>query len=180
MSWVSALWENLEKLIPWVIIRPYERGVLFLFGRWVYRVGPGMWPRMPWPFTDLLDVVADSVMERPVEIESQSVTTKDGKAVCISTNLTYEVVDFKRFFCEVHDGHGSLRVECKAHVHQRVRELSLEDLLTQQGALETYSSRRGLVERAKDWGIKVKEVRITQLVLAKHFRLIGDDMRVGE
>ncbi len=164
----ARLLDNLRELWPVKIVRVYQRGVRF-------RNGTVTEPALPpghyyfWPFFWAIEVV--DVVEDVLDLPSQSITTKDGKMVTFSANVSFEVTDAVALYTEVQDFDENLsRIAC-GHLAMRVREWEWIELQESQRKLES-SLRDTLTTRVKGWGVKIIECRLTDLVQARQIRLV--------
>jgi len=87
-------------LIPRVeIICADERGVRFLFGRWVKVLNPGVCVYIPL-FTKVEKL---TVSTRNLGLKKQSISTKDEVSVMIESACFYKIIDIKKVLVENHD-----------------------------------------------------------------------------
>jgi regulator of protease activity HflC (stomatin/prohibitin superfamily) len=161
--------EFIHQLWPLRIVRVYQAGVRFWMGCVVgEQLGAGLYWFLPFfGAIEIVDTVED-VMDLPV----QSVTTKDGKSVMFSANVSYMVTDAKLLYTEVQDFEENLQRIATGHLALRVREWTWDELQEGQRKLEI-SLRDTLTTRVKGWGSKIIECRLTDCVQAKQFRLLG-------
>jgi regulator of protease activity HflC (stomatin/prohibitin superfamily) len=168
VGWLQLLFEKVEYLWPFRVIRSFQRGVFMCVG-WTYPhpLKPGFYPFLPWFMAiEVVDVVEDVI-----DLHSQSITTSDGKLVTFSANISYEVTDAVALWTEVQDFAENLsRVAC-GHLAVRVREQSWEELQLGQRKLEL-SLRDTMTTRVKPWGVRILECRLTDCVQAKQIRLV--------
>lgn len=174
MTWLDVLFTYLKELVdfvrPFRVLRDYERAVVFRLGLYHRTSGPG------WVWVVPLGVDDPEIIdcrEETRNLTSQSATTADGKAVTFGVNLVYRVVDPQRYQCEVFDFDSSLCAYTMIHLHRRIRELPLSDLLTQQVKLER-SLEGTLSTRLQKWGGEIVSVGFTDFVQTRQFRFFGD------
>jgi regulator of protease activity HflC (stomatin/prohibitin superfamily) len=168
VGWIQFLFEKVEYLWPLKKIKSFQRGVLMSCGWTCPRaLKPGLYPFIPW----LMDIEAVNVVEDVVDLPSQSITTKDGKTVTFSANVSYEVTDAVAMWTQVQDfGENLSRVAC-GHLAMKIREWDWEELQDGQRKLEI-SLRDTLTTRVKGWGVRILECRLTDCVQAKQIRLV--------
>jgi regulator of protease activity HflC (stomatin/prohibitin superfamily) len=173
MNWLEALLTRAERLWPWTRVKPWQRAVratYIPFG--TVRVAvlmPGI-ARHVW-FFDELEI--RDVQEDTWNLPTQSVTTKDDVAVTFSANFAYEIDDVKASVVNVREFQSSLQDLGMMHLAKRVRDMTWPELLAEQTDLEK-SLRGTLTTRAKEWGVKITQVGITDLVKARQFRHFGE------
>lgn len=168
VDWIG---QNLRELAPWRIVRTYQRGVRFRAGIDVEELSPGWhWFVPVWESIEVVDVVSD-VLNLP----TQSITTKDKRTVSFSANVEFETVDARLRYTKVLDFEMSLARIAMGHIAMKAREWTWEELFTGQRDLEN-SLKRTLTTRAAAWGIQINEVRLTDCVVSRAYRLLGDPM----
>ncbi len=159
--------EKLYEVWPLRVVRSYQKGVPFWLGEVGEEKGAGVYAFVP--FFGAFEIV--DVVEDVIDLPSQSITTKDGKMVTFSANVSFEVVDAVALWTQVQDfGENLSRVAC-GHLALKIREWTWDELQEGQRKLEL-SLRDTLTTRVKPWGVRVLECRLTDCVQAKQFRLI--------
>ncbi len=153
MDFVQIILNNLMSILPFQILKTYQRGVRWKFGRNPVELMPGF--RLRVPFVHQVEVfdIADEVMDCPI----QSVITKDEKLVCFSVNIAFRVVDVVKHATAVQDFIGSTQGIVMLHLAKRVRERTMKELIEDLGKLEKSLEGR-LTTIMKDWGTEVFDV----------------------
>ena len=173
MNWLEALLSRAERLWPWTRVKPWQRAIRTTYIPWkgvrVAVMLPGI-ARHLW-FFDEIDVC--DMREDTENLATQSVTTTDDWAVSFSASFTYEIEDAEKQILNVRESASSLRDLAMIHLSERIRELSWIELLASQKELER-SLRGTMTTRARDWGVKITRVGITDLVKARQFRHFGE------
>lgn len=169
-DFVRLIAEKIYEIWPFRIVRVYQRGVRFWLGRVVgEQLGPGLYSFLP--FFGSIEMV--DVVEDVVDLPTQSVTTNDGKGVTFSANVCYEITDAVLHWTAVQDFHDNMSRAACSHLAVRVREQSYADLSSAEGQKKLEASLKGtLTTKVRPWGVQVLSVNLTDLVAAKHFRLI--------
>lgn len=173
MNWLEAALNKLAELWPFVRIAQYERGVRTTYipfrGIRVEVLEPGPHLRLWWFQT----VTELTVVEQTSNLPTQTVTCKDGTPATLSVNFVYEVTDAEAAVNNVTQLDDSLNARAMIQVAKKLRGWTWAELIERQGDLEK-SIRETLTTRAKEWGIRITDVGITDLVQAKTFRFFGD------
>lgn len=176
MAFFENLWNFLKELQPIRVVRSYEQGVYFRNGqisRWKIgapelAIPPGVYVVIP--FFDDIELI--NIQEDTIDLPMQSITTKDGKAVTMSWNVEFQIVDAVLHFMSVADFNENLPRKASRHISSKVRDWTWDELLGAQSNLE--ASLKGTLQTAtKDWGVKILKVGLTDMVQAKPYRLIG-------
>lgn len=173
MNWLEALLTRAERLWPFTRVKPWQRAVRATYVPFgavrVMVIEPGI-ARHIWFFDEL--EIRDA-REDTYNCPTQSVTTKDDVAVTFSASFAYQIDDVHAAVMNVNEFTSSLQDLGMIHMADRVRELTWPELLGGQKELER-SLRGTLTTRAKDWGVKITRVGLTDLVKARQFRHFGE------
>lgn len=171
---------NLEPLLPWRVIYSYERGVAWRWGVNPRPLNPGIHLRIPLRDSIEKTNAAEEVRNLP----TQSVVTRDGKAVVFSVNFGFIVDDPVKYFCGVQDFDASVEALAMTHLAKRVRSMDYteltglnEDLRNGLDELEK-SLRSTLTTKLKEWGARCTQVGFTDFVESgAQVRLFQDPAR---
>src|SRR5665213_2020808 len=171
-TFVELLMNKFLALFPFVIVRSYQRGVRWRFGRLPCELAPGFhWKIWLWHQVEIFDV-ADEAIELPI----QSVITADEKLVCFSVNIGFRVTDIVAHACGIQDFHESTKAIAMVHLARRVREMKLAELVSDLKKLEN-SLEGTLTTRLKQWGTEVFSVGFTNFAeVPRQIRLFGDSI----
>lgn len=167
---VEHIFANIMALLPFIIVRSYQRGVRWSFGIDPRELGPGF----HWKVWFYHQVEVSDVTDEFVELPIQSVITADKKLICFSVNIGYRIDDIVKHWENVQDFVESTRGCAMVHLAERVRKSNLADLEDDLGKLE--SSLRGtLTTRFKEWGTKVFSVGFTNFAeVPRQYRFFTD------
>ena len=155
-TFVEIVLNNLMALFPFVIVRSYQRGVRWVFGKNPKELMPGF----HWKIWLLHQVETINVVDEVVNLPVQSVITADKKLVCFSVNIGFRIDDAVKHMCGVQDFQESTAGLAMTHLAKRVREKTLADLISDLGTIEKSLSGT-LTTRFQDWGTTVFSVGFT-------------------
>ena len=158
---VEHVFANIEKMLPFQILKSYQMGVRWTLGKNPIALDPGPHWRIPlWHSISVHDVV-DEVVNLP----TQSVITKDKKTVCFSVNISFRIADIVAHECNVQDFLESTTGAAMIHLSKRVREKTLEELETPEGLKELEVSLKAtLTTKMKRWGTEIIDIGFTDFV----------------
>ncbi len=142
-------------------INQYQRGVMFLMGRFTGIKEPG-W-RLVIPIFQQLKKVDMRV--KAVDVPEQKAITKDNISVGVNAVIYYRVTDAAKAILEVEDFIYAMSQLAQTTMRNAVGEVELDELLA---ARDKISERiRSVVDEASDpWGIKVSNVELKDIALA--------------
>lgn len=164
---VEFLLNLIDKILPLIIIKQYQQGVFFTFGKFKKIIGPGIHAKIP--FFDDIDIFP--VVTTTIPLHAQSVITKDGIEVVIKAQIKYKIENLEVFCIEVYDAinalsdtsSGIIFSVIKEHTYEECRELDLNEIITDKVRSE-----------AKTWGLKVNIVTITDFSKMRSIRLFNE------
>ncbi|MFC1638757.1 slipin family protein [Patescibacteria group bacterium] len=150
-------------------IKQYERGVLFLMGRYRVTLGPG-WKIIIPIFHQLHRV---DIRVRAVDVPSQEAITKDNVSSHINAVIYYKVVDADKAVIEVANFPHAVAQLAMTTMRNVVGEFDLDQLL--QDREQAGNRIREIVDTLTDpWGIKVENVELKDITLPEGMkRVIG-------
>ncbi len=137
------------------ILREYERGVVFMLGRFYKVKGPGLIIIVPivqqMVRVDLRTMVAD--------IPSQDLITKDNVSVKVNAVLYYRVVDPERAIINVENYMDATGQLAQTTLRSVLGQHELDELLAERERLNR-DIQAILDQQTDQWGIKVSNVEI--------------------
>jgi len=142
------------------ILREYERGVVFLLGRFWKVKGPGFIIIIPgiqqMVRTDLRTVVMD--------VPSQDVISRDNVSVKVNAVVYFRVVDPEKAIIQVEDFYAATSQLAQTTLRSVLGQHELDEMLSERERLNT-DVQAILDEQTDAWGIKVSNVEIKHVDL---------------
>lgn len=157
LDFLRSIWDS---IVICRIVENWSHGVRFRRG--VPEAKPltaGVW--FHWPHIDRIAIVP--IKERFVDLPVQSATTADGFEVTFSANIGYSIFDGVLACTEVHDLEDAMSRIAMGHLHRRIHEWKLAQLMEDLAKLEK-SLEGTLTTRVKRWGCQIDDVGITDMV----------------
>jgi regulator of protease activity HflC (stomatin/prohibitin superfamily) len=137
------------------ILREYERGVVFMLGRFWRVKGPGLIIIIPivqqMVRVDLRTVVMD--------VPSQDVISRDNVSVKVNAVLYFRVIDPERAIIQVEDFLAATSQLAQTTLRSVLGQHDLDDMLAERDKLNA-DIQSLLDQRTDAWGIKVANVEI--------------------
>jgi regulator of protease activity HflC (stomatin/prohibitin superfamily) len=137
------------------ILREYERGVVFMLGRFWKVKGPGLIIIIPivqqMVRVDLRTVVMD--------VPSQDVISRDNVSVKVNAVLYFRVIDPERAIIQVEDYLAATSQLAQTTLRSVLGQHELDDMLAERDKLNA-DIQTLLDQRTDAWGIKVANVEI--------------------
>src|SRR5690606_18839378 len=135
------------------ILREYERGVIFMLGRF-YRVkGPGLILVVPF----IQQMVRVDLRTVVLDVPSQDVISRDNVSVKVNAVLYYRVVDAEKAIIQVENYHEATGQLAQTTLRAVLGQHELDEMLAERDRLNA-SIQTILDQRTDVWGIKVSNV----------------------
>ncbi len=150
----------------WYVMDPYEGGVILRLGKF-HRMAKVGWN---WLLPFVIErEIGCTTATTTLLVGPQSLMTKDGKQIVISTVITATVEEPKLFILEINGGMSALDDAATGVVSRLVMEHSLEDLLKMDIANELTKDVRRF---AKPWGVGISRVQLSDFTVMRSIRLL--------
>lgn len=152
-------------------INEYERGVFFMFGKFVSVKKPG-W-RIVIPVIQMLTKV--DIRVKAVDVPDQEAITKDNIPIRINAVIYYRVADSKKAILEVENYFWAMSQMAQTTMRNVVGETTLDELLQKRDNISKHIG--SIIDKASDpWGIKVESVELKDVIIPEDLkRLISKE-----
>jgi regulator of protease activity HflC (stomatin/prohibitin superfamily) len=145
------------------ILREYERGVIFRFGRLLSQPkGPGI----ILVFAPVDRIVRVSLRVDTLEVPAQDVITRDNVTVKVNAVLYFRVIDPRLAIVEVSNFLYATSQLAQTTLRSVLGEVELDELLSQREKLNL-RLQTILDQHTSPWGVKVTMVEVKQVDLAE-------------
>lgn len=142
------------------VVKQYEKGVLFRFGRLVGTRSPGL--RFVIPFVDTLHRVSLRVVTMP--IQSQGIITRDNVSVDVSAVAYFRVVDAVKSVVAVENVNAAINQIAQTTLRKVVGRHTLDETLSETDRINL-DIRQILDVTTVDWGVQVTLVELKDIQL---------------
>ncbi len=140
------------------IVRPYQRGLVEMLGRYQTTVDPGL--RIVVPLIQKIRVV--DMREQVVDVPPQEVITSDNVVVSVDAVVYYEPTDPKRLVYNVANFMLAVTKLAQTNLRNVIGDMQLDQALTSRETINTHL--REILDDATDkWGVKVVRVEIQRI-----------------
>jgi regulator of protease activity HflC (stomatin/prohibitin superfamily) len=142
------------------ILRQYERGVVFLLGKFEGVRGPGI----TLIFVPIQSMVRVSLRTVTMQIPSQKIITKDNVSIDIAAVAYYRIVDPQRAVIEIENVYNAINQISQTTVRNVVGQFSLDQLLSD--TLSINEQIKNVIDKhTEPWGTQVSVVEIKDIIL---------------
>jgi regulator of protease activity HflC (stomatin/prohibitin superfamily) len=142
------------------IVKQYEEGVLFRFGKVIGERPPGF--RLIIPFVDIMHRVSLRIVTMP--IQSQGIITKDNVTVDVSAVAYFKVVDAVKSVVAIENVYSAIDQIAQTTLRKVVGQHSLDQTLSETDKINL-DIRAILDVTTIEWGVKVTLVELKDIQL---------------
>lgn len=159
-NWASSL-------APFVIVNPYEEGVLNRAGKFKKVVSPGIHFKIP-----LIDeIITQYTVMTTLSLPAQSLYTIDKQNIVVKGVVKYKISDVKIFLLEVYDAKDVISDMAQSIIKNIIMSKTMEECIDSE--IDNTLTKKVRAE-VKKWGVEVNQVTLTDLAPIRSFRLIND------
>lgn len=173
---IDILLSYWEKMLPFVVIDYYDRGVRLRWGvpsgavKWrIFRTPTLLEPgfHLKIPFVD--EINTHMIKPTAINLPEQTVTTLDEKSIVVKAVIKYEVRDAEKLLLEVDGPVDALSDMIQGIIRTTLIQLEWKDCNnTELANVITKKSRN----EARKWGIEILEITLSDLGLIRSIRII--------
>jgi len=164
-KFIDVLLTCIQWFVPFVVVDQFERAIVLRFGKFHRHLEPGFHWVIP---LEVEKVLADNVVPRTVNLGAQSLTTKDGKLVVVGGVITASIRDVKKALLEVEGVDDALKDSCYGAIGSLIAAHTWAEI-QQEDFSETLT--KACRKQAWKYGIEIERVQLSDLTLARTFRL---------
>ena len=142
------------------IVKQYEKGVVFRFGRLIGERNPGL--IMIVPFVNVLRKVSFRIVTMP--IQSQGIITRDNVSVDVSAVSYYRIVDATKSVIAIENVKEAINQIAQTTLRKVVGQHTLDEMLAETERINV-DIREILDLQTADWGVLVTLVELKDIQL---------------
>jgi len=147
------------------ILKEYERGVIFMLGRFWRVKGPGLIILVP----GIQKMVKVSLRTVVLDVPTQDIITKDNVSVKVSAVVYFRVLDAKKAIIEVEDYLYATSQLAQTTLRSVLGQADLDELLSARDKLNQ-ELQRILDRHTEPWGVKVSTVEMKHVDLPQEMQ----------
>lgn len=166
MGTVYTIIQNFTQLFKWwVVISPWEQAVRVRLGKQIKVLDAGVHLRIP--FADI--VYLQSTRLRLTLLPTQTLITKDGKALTVAGNVGYTIDNILKLYMSLHHAQDTLVAMAQQAIASSVCRSS-SDVLSPDALGKAASESLNF----ESYGLGEAQVNITDFAFVRTYRLISD------
>lgn len=147
------------------ILKEYERGVIFMLGRFWRVKGPGLILLIP----GVQKMVKVSLRTVVLDVPTQDIITKDNVSVKVSAVVYFRVIDSNKAIIEVEDYMYATSQLSQTTLRSVLGQAELDELLSARDKLNQ-DLQRILDRHTEPWGVKISNVEIKNVDLPQEMQ----------
>ncbi|MCH8312701.1 MAG: slipin family protein [Nitrospinae bacterium] len=147
------------------ILREYERGVIFLLGKFWKVKGPGLIIVIP----GIQAMVKVSLRTVVLDVPSQDIITKDNVTVKVNAVVYFRVLDPKKAIIEVEDFLYATSQLSQTTLRSILGQSQLDDLLSRREEINS-QLQQVIDQQTEPWGVKVANVEVKNVDLPQEMQ----------
>jgi regulator of protease activity HflC (stomatin/prohibitin superfamily) len=172
MTSVKELFDYLFNFVKiWVIVQPWETGLLVRRGKHVKKLSKGLYFKIPY----FDSVYIQEARLRVVPLSMQTLTTKDGKTVTLNGAVGYSIQSIEQLYNTLYHPELTIQNIIMGEIAKAVYGKAVLDL-TPEYIQDQVMSRI----KATEYGITFQYFKITNFAVVRTYRLIQDQTWVDE
>tara|TARA_B100000315_G_scaffold179573_1_gene168317 strand:+ start:2180 stop:2938 length:759 start_codon:yes stop_codon:yes gene_type:complete len=142
------------------ILREYERGVVFMLGRFWRVKGPGLIVLIP----GIQKMVKVSLRTVVMDVPPQDIITSDNVTVKVNAVIYFRVMDAQKSIIEVEDYLYATSQLSQTTLRSILGQSQLDDLLSKRDEINT-ELQKVIDKQTEPWGVKVTSVEVKNVDL---------------
>lgn len=147
------------------ILREYERGVIFLLGKFYKVKGPGLIIVVP----GIQKMVRVSLRTVVMDVPPQDIITKDNVTVKVNAVVYFRVIDPQKAIIEVEDFLYATSQLSQTTLRSILGQSQLDDLLSNREEINNHLQ-RVIDDQTEPWGVKVANVEVKNVDLPQEMQ----------
>jgi Membrane protease subunits, stomatin/prohibitin homologs len=142
------------------VLREYERGVVFMLGRFWKVKGPGLITVLP----IVQQMIRIDLRTRVLDVPQQDVISRDNVSVKVNAVVYYRILDAERAVIQVEDYQSATSQLAQTTLRSVLGQHELDEMLAEREKLNA-DIQRILDDQTAAWGIKVSNVELKRIDL---------------
>jgi regulator of protease activity HflC (stomatin/prohibitin superfamily) len=177
LALIGKLLDAVLRIIPQLtVIRSTHRGVLWILGRWVVELRPGIWPW--WPLVMAMEQFP--VTQRAQDLYEKPSLTADMESVTYDGTIVYEITDPRRAATTCEDVAAMVQAQATPEIRAAINSRTLAQVLealTENALHEELTAAIG--DRLEEYGIRVIEAQVTGFGKSQTLHHVGQALSVS-
>jgi len=162
IDFISRMWKD---IIIWYVLAEYEGGFILRLGRFKRLLKTGVNWKIP--FAD--DIHITKIVPTTTPLRAQTLTTKDGKQIVVSSIIKYQVTNVQKFLLTIWDSDDVLRDTTMGAIKSVIADTESVNIRGHEIEQQVSDIVQGEVRK---YGVKVHRITFVDIGMVRSFRLI--------
>lgn len=149
---------------PWIVLAPWESGLRIRLGKNVVLLRPGF----NWVIPGIDRVCVQTNRLRVSMMQMQTMSTRDGRTLILSANISYAIEDIRRLYDSLHHAEDTIKSIAAEAVAEAV--LSVADPTPM--SVTEYATNK--LVRLNGYGLRDVSLCLTDFAFVRVYRLVSD------
>ncbi len=164
---IDFFFSVIDDLKFWSVIREYQNGLVFRFGKFHRILKPGFWFKIP--FID--EVSEHFIAVTTISLPAQSLSTVDDCSIVVEAMVKYNVDDIKKYVIDIYDATDAIKDITMSTIKKQIMVKTWRDI--KESDIDNEITKKIRAE-VKKYGIYVHEVTLTSIDKIRSYRLINE------
>jgi regulator of protease activity HflC (stomatin/prohibitin superfamily) len=158
----------------WTVLAQYKGGIRLRLGKFNKVLKPGFHWMLPF---NIDTAIWDNVVIETMRLKPQSLTTKDGKSIVVSSVVTFDIEDVVKFMLEVEGRNAIIEDSGYGATSSFIMEHTWDELNAMKDI--GYELAKVVRRQAKKYGANVITVQLVDFTLCRSIRLMTTYPQTG-
>jgi regulator of protease activity HflC (stomatin/prohibitin superfamily) len=174
---MTLMKKELLNYIRVYVVESYEKGLMFVEGKFVSALDPGVY--YFWKNPEVVTLLKADTRQLALEVSGQELLTKDKAAIRINFHAQYKVKDVQKALLENKEFEKQLYVLIQLSIRAFVGTFTLDELLDKKEAVTPYVLEAVKV-KAEELGVELSTCGIKDVILPGDVKDIMNQVLVAE
>ena len=150
----------------WIILMPYQGGVLVRLGKFVRELEPGLHWLIPFGVDQVL---TEHTVPQFISLAESGIISKDGRHIGFHPIVLYKISDIRKALLEVSEVEHAVYDACSGEIGRVLHESTFDEIIG-DGILDKLTA--ACRKRGWRFGIEIMSVQLSGLAVVKNLRII--------
>lgn len=166
MNQVKDFFEYILNAVKfWVIVQPWESGLMVRNGKRIRKLTNGIYFRLPYFDSVYLQETRLRVIQFPV----QTITSQDLKTVTLNATIAYSIDDIEKLYQTLYHPELTIQNIAMAEIASFAFRTELSELTPEKISTQVIAQLKG-----ETYGLKISSCQISNFAVVRTYRLIQD------
>ena len=160
--------EWIEKLLPFFIVKTWQKAVILRLGKIQRTCDPGFHWRIPFVDENINLIVVTTTMET----SAQTLVTADGQDVTLQAVIKYSISDVVAYSTDIYDATDAIMDFTMGTIMREVNNHTYDECRDVEAVSNTISKK--VRAEVKKYGIHIDQITLTNFIKTRNYRIFRD------